>query len=281
MKNRVVLIILVAGMLFGGISESLTAADPLANLTARHVTMPYYKDGSLQFLLFADQMLKSGEIIVADNPILDIMRKNADAAKVRSEVPVLYGIDASLDEIKKFWANHTQSEAVLASGKANINQSTRNIRGNSPVFMRTPQLDLDGVNYEAIYDKQTLNIDNDVKIRYRGEDEVRPAESGQKSTGKSMSFSNVKASGDSLFINYKSGEITLKGKVEVDDPKFNLKCDKIVILLDNDAAAKPDPAAAAEQTESNLGAFASKVKVKDLICLKNVEITIKDDSPGG
>ncbi len=281
MKNKLALTVLAVGICFGSILESLPAADPLANLTARYVTMPYYKEGKLQFLLFADQMLKNGEVIVADNPIIDIMRKNADAAKVRSEVPVLYGIDASLDEIKNFWLNHSQSEAVLASSKANINQTTRNIRGNSQVFMRTPQLDLDGFNYEAIYDKQTLNIDNNVKIRYRGENEIRPAESGQKPPGKSMSFSNVKASGESLFINYKSGEITLKGKVEVDDPKFNLKCDKIVILLDNDATDKPNPTTAGEEEDSGLGAFASKVKVKDLVCLKNVEITIKDDSPGG
>ena len=221
--------------------------DDLRGLELSHAKLPIYNKDLLQLMVFCDRAERQGRVAIGSNVTLDIIRRNADVDAIRDGWGIkLYPLrDTQLPEILEFWMPRLYSEGVMFTSRADVDQEARVAVGQEAVFFRSPVLDLDGVGFEADFNKRTVTVKDDVRIILRfGESDPRKlfAKERKKLPDK---YEFLYATCDSLQIDMLNNRILLIGNVTIDEERSTINSDLMTIFLDrkDDEAIRRDNAA--------------------------------------
>ena len=203
----------------------------LRGLSLVNAKIPIYnRGGKPQMMIFVNRAERQGRLIAGNGTVLEFIRPSAnvdtigDAWKIKP-----YKLEASFAEVLDFWAPRlTYSEAVVVTSRADIDQVTHKASGSAPLFLRSPLLDLNGVGFEADFDRREIRINSEVEILVRtGNNDPRKA--GSKAMGK---YSFIRAKGDALLIELEEKRIMLIGSVEVKEEHATISCDRLTVIMD-------------------------------------------------
>ena len=221
--------------------------DDLRGLELSHAKLPIYNKDRLQLMVFCDRAERQGRVALGSNVTLDIIRRNADVDAIRDGWGIkLYPLEnTKLPEILEFWAPRLYSEGVMFTTRADVDQEARMAAGQEAVFFRSPVLDLDGVGFEADFNKRTVTVRDDVRIILRfGESDPRKlfAEERKELPEK---YEFLHATCDSLQIDMLNNRILLIGNVTIDEARSTINSDLMTIFLDrkDDETIRRDNAA--------------------------------------
>lgn len=129
----------------------------------------YSKEGKLKFIVYGKKAVNLGAEIDFDDVTIDIIKdevKSVDDVKDLQNVRI-YSIDEKEDKIKEFWKGKEHSAGLLYSPKALYDKNLKTARGDKDVHLRTKMMDVDGVGFEADYDKQQIFVKKNVKVILR------------------------------------------------------------------------------------------------------------------
>lgn len=230
MRRKIWLSLLAAAVVF-----PLFAAgdlDELRGLVLTNAKLPIYNKQVLQLMAFCRKAERQGQMVVGFDTLLDIIRRGADVDEIKDGWGVkLYPLDAKLPEVFQFWKGRLYSEGIMFTSRAEIEQETRMAAGGEPVFFRSPLLDLDGVGFEADFNRRTVLVRSDVRIVVRmGDSDPRKLFAAGAKLPENYEF--VSATGDSLLIDMNANQILLIGNVRIDEARSGIDCDRMTIFLD-------------------------------------------------
>ncbi len=131
----------------------------------------YRKGGKLQFILYGKKAENLGAFINLQNPILDMVKK--DVRDITEVKPILnqpmYRFGADAEEVKNFWKKYPHSLAFITSERAVYDKNTKMLRGDSLTELRSREMDIQGVGFDAEYEKKFVHIRSKVKVIIRPE----------------------------------------------------------------------------------------------------------------
>jgi len=257
------------------------AGDNIHSLKTINARLPIYNKDHLQFFVYSHELVRQGNKIDAQDAIIDIIRKgiNVDSIKYMDKVK-LYPLGTPAAQVLDFWKDKLHSEGIIMSPSAQIDQSSKTASGMDKVYFRSPIMDLDGVGFLANYDKRNVLIRKDVQIVIR----MEAAEAAQKKSGKASSGSSsgdVDVTSDTMFIDFETNIVTLEGNVKVNESRFNIDCNKLILYMKAGAveglsdlkgnAAKPEPQKDAVKNKKD----DNEQALSKIVCLGKVVITRK------
>ena len=225
----------LAGAVFlAAISGAVAANDitDLRGLVLNHAKVPIYDSQQrMQMMIFLDRAVREGKIIAGQNTVLDIVRKGCNVDNISDAWQLkCYSLDAGLGEVVKFWLPRTvYSEGVIITEQANIDQVNNRAFGTSPVYFRSPMIDLDGIGFDVNFKNHTIQVNSDVNVvlRMAASDPRKIKKDGAEK----LDYSFVRANSDSLLIDTEHNQIMLVGSVKVVDRSSVLTCDRLTIFL--------------------------------------------------
>ena len=253
--------------------------DDLQGLSVANAKIPIYNKTRLQLICFADRADRGDGGIIGRNAVMEIIRRSADPDAIADAWGTKpYPLKAGLAEVVNFWRRRFfYSEGVILGDRCTIDQSGKRASGSSPVFFRSPSLDLDGIGFEADFDRRTVLVTSDVHVVLRhGASDLRkiigdaPKLAAPKLPKK---YERLFADSDSLLIDMMKREIVLIGNVVVTEEKARLSCDRLTIFLTGDG----DPAANIAEGERELGEV-SRILAAGNVVLVQTEGTAKNSS---
>lgn len=209
----------------------------LRGLKTKDSRFPIYNKDRLQLMIYSAETERNGNLIATTDPIMDIIRRDADVDDVAATgKTVLYPLNAPLKEILSFWAKRLYSEGVISSKHADIDQENKIAGGSEEVYLRSPLIDLNGVGFEANFDKRTVLVKKDVHIvvRMNASDPREIVKTGKLPE----KYEFLTASSNSMFLDFVKNEIRLIGNVKVKEPRADISCDVLTIYLDKDQKGK-------------------------------------------
>ena len=236
--------------------------EDLRGLVLSHAKLPLYNKQVLQSMAFFDKASRQGHLMVGSNVLLDLIRRGADIDSIKDGWGLkLYPLNAGLSDIVGFWKERLYSEGVMSSSRADVDQENRMAAGTEPVFFRSPLLDLDGVGFEADFDKRTVLVKSDVRIvvRMAGSDPRKLFAPGAKLPEK---YEYITATGDSLLIDLAGNQVILMGNVKVDEERSGVTCERMTIFLDRKGAGSRGEAAVASAASALIDPQAAILKVE-------------------
>jgi len=147
----------------------------------------YHKgDNRLQCIVYGDQAVNEGAFIKLKNPLLDIVhdhiRNINDVANLQGAK--LYLINASTADALLFWKDKKHSRALIGSPSAVYDRTTKMLRGDEKVSLRTEGLEIDGVGFDANEETRFIHIRSKVVVIIRPEmrKSVEPAKAKAPAT---------------------------------------------------------------------------------------------------
>ena len=203
----------------------------LRGLQLKHAKIPVLNQDKLQMVIFASSAERRGEMLVGFDTVLTIIRRGADADTIRDDWDLApYPLQAPLPQVLDFWKNRiSYSEGIMNTPEAEIDNTGQRASGNRDVHFRSPQLDLDGIGFEADFKRRTISVNSQVRIVLRQES-ADPAKL-LKTPGKlPKKYEYVTASGDSMLIDTRRNEVMLVGNVRVVEAQAILTCDRLTIF---------------------------------------------------
>lgn len=249
----------LAGALFLSVISGATAANDLADLSGLALSkakIPLYNKSQqqMQAMMFVDNAVVEGKVIIGKNTVLDIVRKGCNVDNIKDSWELkYYTLQSSLAEVVKFWAQRSiYSEGVVITEQANIDKDNKRVTGSSRVYFRSPLIDLDGIGFEANFDNsRTVLVNSDVNVilRMAASDPRKLAVDGVDK----KDYSFVRAYSDSLLIDIKHNQIMLVGSVRVIDRSSVLTCDRLTIFLDDEKQKTSTPASGTLALEGDKG----------------------------
>ena len=146
----------------------------------------YRKGGRLQFILYGKKAENLGAFIHLQKPILDMVKNNVrDITTVK---PILnqpmYRFGADTGEVMNFWKKYPHSQAFITSESAVYYKNTKMLRGDSLTELRSREMDIQGVGFDAEYEKKFVHIRSKVKVIIRPEVRRRAEQNPSKKTTK-------------------------------------------------------------------------------------------------
>lgn len=233
MKKLLFLFIFALLMLPGAMADGISGMHGLA---MKHLKIPFYKDKKIQMLIFSDSGQRRGRLMASGNTLLDMILENANVDEIPDGWQTrLYPLNAPMSEVLKFWKPRVKiSEAVVFTSSSSIDQANEEVFGDKPVFLRTPMFDLDGEGFRANFRRQIIEVTSNVKIVVRDAD-LDPRKiiaGGQLPKQQRLIYANS----DRLRIDRLNNKIMLIGNVQVIDGRNTLKCDRLTVILDNNAS---------------------------------------------
>ena len=153
--------------------QAAAADDTGAAVSLTNFALPEYrkKDNRLQFIIYGDRATNLGAFINLENPLMDIINENI--GNINEVVPLggvkLYPLHTPSAEVKKFWADKKHSRALIFSTAAEYNKNTKVLRGDTPAFFRSREMDIDGVGFDADYENKLIHIRSNVRMVIRPE----------------------------------------------------------------------------------------------------------------
>ena len=266
---------IVMAMAVGAIALAAWGAagglEELRGLVLAHAKLPVYNKQTLQIMVFCNEVERQGRMMVGTDAVLDLIRRDADVDSIRDGWGLRpYPLDAKLPEVLKFWSDRLYSDGVIITARADVDQETRMAYGDEPVFFRSPLLDLNGIGFEADFDKRTVLVKEDVNIvlRMQSSDPRELLAPGAKQPEK---YEFVRAVSDSMRIDMANNQILLVGNVVVDEERSIVNCDRMTIFLNR----KDDAALKAANDRGELGSGSDMGGVSRVLCDGNVVVTRK------
>ena len=151
----------------------LSAADSGARASLSGFALPIYKkeDNRLQFILYGNNASNLGALLELKGLRLDIVDdsvKNVNEVVALDKVPI-YPLTTSSREVKIFWRDKKHSRALLYTETGVFDKNAKILRGDAAVKFRSRELDIDGVGFDAFYDKRFIHIRSNVRLLIRPE----------------------------------------------------------------------------------------------------------------
>ncbi len=150
--------------------------------------LPDYRkrDNRLQFILYGDKATNLGAFIDLVNPKLDFIHEHVtninDITPLGDVKP--YPLDSSPEEIRKFWSDKKHCRALIMSTTAQYDKNSKVLRGDTPAYFRSREIDIDGVGFDADYDKKLIHIRSKVRMVIRPEVRQREQNASMQTTTK-------------------------------------------------------------------------------------------------
>lgn len=260
---------------FAPIANAETAHAQIQNLRGlqlQHAKVPVLNQDKLQMVIFANSAERRGEMLVGFDTVLTIIRRGADADKIRDDWKLTpYPLGAQLPEILDFWKERiVYSEGIMDTAEAEIDNTGRRAGGNREVHFRSPLLDLDGVGFEADFRRRTISVNSQVRIVIR-QSSADPAELLKDPKKMPEKYEFITASSDSMLIDSRRDEAMLVGNVRVVEAQGILTCDRLTIFWKTGGDRKKYESA--EEVENEL----RKSGIERVLADGNVVITKRDN----
>ena len=211
------------------------AANELADLRGlalNNAKIPVYgSNRQLQMMTFVDNAVRDGNVIIGKNTVLDLIKSGANVDSIKDAWQLkYYPLRAKLADVFKFWKSRSAySEGVVITEKAHIDQEQDRAFGESPVYFRSPMIDLDGIGFDVNFKRRTIQVNSDVKLILRTA-ACDPRKLKEEKVGKT-DYGYVKAYSDALLIDIGRNQLMLVGSVRVIDRESVLTCDRLTIFL--------------------------------------------------
>ncbi|WET06748.1 LptA/OstA family protein [Lentisphaerota bacterium ZTH] len=208
----------------------LADAEDIRGFNSSGARLPIYHKQRLQFIIYSSQVTKQGSSINAADAVIDIVRKGVDLDHIKYMDGVKpYPLGSPYSVPEKFWIENKHSEGYVASSKAAINQANNTASGNREVYLRSPQLDLNGVGFTANFDKRQVHVAKDVHIIIR----IHSPRSS-KLVPEKQKHAIIKVTSDRMEADFLKEKVTLIGNVKVDEARFKIDCDRLIVDLNRD-----------------------------------------------
>lgn len=223
----------------------------LRGLALTNAKIPIYnRGGKPQMMIFVTRAERRGRVISGMTTVLDFIRPTAsvddigDAWKLRP-----YPLGAPFKEIFDFWLPRLKySEAVVTTARADIDQETHKASGSDRIFLRSPLLDLNGIGFEADFDRREIRVNSEIEVVVR----TAGSDPRKLESLKSKKHHSIAATGDALLIELEEKRIMLIGSVVVKDEQATITCDRLTILLSKNKDSAPQQTKRLLDTESEL-----------------------------
>ena len=218
------------------VAEVAGANDSIHSLTTLKARLPIYNKDRLQFFVYCQKLQRQANATEAQDAIIDIIRAgvNVDNIKYLDNVKA-YPLKAPALQVLEFWKDKPHSDGLIMSSAASIDQNNKTVSGKEKVYFRSPMLDLDGIGFLASYEKRTVFIQNDVQIVIR----MAAVEAAQKKSAKASDASpagDVLVTADTMFIDFDKNSVPLEGNVKVNESRFAIDCNKLILYMKAGAA---------------------------------------------
>ncbi len=267
-KSFILLLVLVLASFAQAEGPSFGSLSELQGVKTLRSRLPVFDGTQLKYHIFSGELAREGIYLVSTGTIIDLMRPKVHVDEVAfDETQLPYPLNATLLQILDFWRKRSFAECAIFTKRAKIDYNARVAAGEDPVFVRSPMLDLDGVGFEADFNRRTVRVLSDVRIAIR-QGNLDPR-SILKGNPPPASYEPAHAVADTLSIDQEKREITLSGSVKVDFETALVHCDELVIRLENDETKQDEKIAVPENSVAELGG------VRELSCTGNVRIERK------
>lgn len=207
--------------------------EDMQGLNLKHIKIPFYRKNILERLIFADNGERNGRLVQCNSAFIDTLLEKIDIDKIPDAWQTeIYPLNAPLKKMLGFWKNRFNiSEYIIFTQKCFIDQANEQVFGERKIFLRHPQFDLDGTGFKADFKNKVIEVNDDVCIN------VRSAESDPRKLLTGTPFPSrirsITATGDSLRIDMKNGELILIGNVKVVDGRNTMTCDRLTAFLED------------------------------------------------
>jgi len=151
----------------------LSAQGTGTSATMENFALPEYRNGGkkLQFILYGKKAENLGAFISLTNPVLDIVRN--DIKSISEVKPILnqplYQFGASPKEVRDFWKKYPHSQTFITSENAVYDKNTKMLRSDAVTVLRSREMDIQGVGFDAEYERKFVHIRSKVKVIIRPE----------------------------------------------------------------------------------------------------------------
>ena len=135
-----------------GLTCSLHANDPMIgnDVSGEGMKMPVYGEDTLDYILTSKEVIKTGEIINATDPVIEFIHPEADIDDITfMEELIPYPLRTAEADVVAFWNSRLFSSAILSSPESTIDQTSSIATSEGPVYFRSPGADLNGIGYVA------------------------------------------------------------------------------------------------------------------------------------
>ena len=171
MIKRKFLFILI--LLAFAVVPGLSGANSGARASLSGFALPIYKkeDNRLQFILYGISASNLGALLELTGLRLDIVDnsvKNVDEVVALDKGPI-YPLTAASRDVKIFWRDKKHCRALLYTETGVFDKNAKILRGDAAVKFRSREFDIDGVGFDAFYDKRFIHIRSNVRLLIRPE----------------------------------------------------------------------------------------------------------------
>ncbi|MBR7104058.1 MAG: hypothetical protein IKC65_03865 [Lentisphaeria bacterium] len=223
-------ILLYAAVLAAGSLWSANDLSDLRGLSLTNAKIPIYnRGGRPQMMIFVNKAERRGRVLSGTETVLEFIRPSAsvddigDAWKTRA-----YPLEAPFRQVFDFWLPRSKySEAVVTTVKADIDPQTHKASGSAPIYFRSPLLDLNGVGFEADFDRRQIRINSEIEVLLR----MSSSDPRKLKSVQNKRYDYLTASGDSLLIELENKRILLIGSVIIKEKQSTITCDRLTIEL--------------------------------------------------
>ncbi|MBR2373928.1 MAG: hypothetical protein IKA87_06825 [Lentisphaeria bacterium] len=205
--------------------ESMTDLNGVAVSNAK---IPFYNRNVLQSMIFADKAEYRAQLLYGYNVVIDMLRKNVDPDRISNDWKLqLYPLNADLKTVVSFWKKRLNfCEAVISSPEGALDQRARSAAGDKEIQMRSPMMDLNGIGFAADFKNRQIKVNSDVHFV------LRTPQSDPRKLLKNIpeKYEFLTGHSDLLHLDSARNRILLLGKVEVNDGKMKLLCDRLTLV---------------------------------------------------
>jgi lipopolysaccharide export system protein LptA len=230
--GRTILIgIFVLMPLCAAVGAKNNSINDLRGLQLNHAKIPIFNRSRLQMMVFAGRAERRGEVLAGFDTVLEIIRASADVDSINDSWEMKpYPLGAPLNEVLAFWKDRiSYSDGVMNTSECEIDQPRRRAYGTRDVHFRSPMLDLDGVGFEADFNRRTISVNSQVNIVIR-QSSADPAVLLKTPDKLPAKYEFLTARGDSMLIDSNRNEVMLIGNVRVDEERAFLTCDRLTVF---------------------------------------------------
>lgn len=155
-----------AALLTGVFLKADDGTGSSASLT--NFALPEYsgKDNRLQFILYGEKASNLGTQVYLTNPKIDLVNDNVkdinEVTSLADETP--YPLTLPADKVVEYWAGKTHCRALFFSQDAEYDKNTRLLKSDSPVYFRSREIAVNGVGFDADYNRKFIHIRNKVRM---------------------------------------------------------------------------------------------------------------------
>jgi len=140
--------------------------------TLNDFILPQYKNGNgtLQFIVYGEKAINLGALINLTNPLLDIVKDNIkDINQIKNFQGLrLYPINMHQSGKSQFWKDKDCVRAFISSPSAVYDRTNEMLRGDEEVHFRSPEMDIDGIGFDADKERKFIHVRSKVKVIIKG-----------------------------------------------------------------------------------------------------------------